>query len=166
MDVYEKLHFRPRLSALRPQRKVSLPPGGRCVSSLWALFSFNEMGNSGICPPVLLYLSSKTTMRKAAQMLNVLALHSKIITTVVSTFTAYYLYLWPSHFGPPSSGNSEAPKVDYSNFSISPPMPTFDGRAVLYPSYQNLRDYFSWRQADCGSTFHPDPLRPRVRETL
>lgn len=28
-------------------------------------------------------------------------------------------------------------------------IPTFDGRIILYPSYQNLRDYFSWRQVDC-----------------
>lgn len=28
------------------------------------------------------------------------------------------------------------------------PLPTFDGRAVLYPSVENLRDYLSWRQVD------------------
>ncbi|XP_030068322.1 putative tRNA(His) guanylyltransferase isoform X3 [Microcaecilia unicolor] len=27
--------------------------------------------------------------------------------------------------------------------------PGFDGRVILYPSNQNLRDYLSWRQADC-----------------
>ncbi|XP_051513620.1 probable tRNA(His) guanylyltransferase isoform X2 [Myxocyprinus asiaticus] len=27
--------------------------------------------------------------------------------------------------------------------------PSFDGRVVLYPSNRNLRDYVSWRQADC-----------------
>ena len=27
--------------------------------------------------------------------------------------------------------------------------PVFDGRTVLYPSNQNIRDYLSWRQADC-----------------
>ncbi|XP_030622360.1 putative tRNA(His) guanylyltransferase isoform X2 [Chanos chanos] len=27
--------------------------------------------------------------------------------------------------------------------------PGFDGRVVLYPSNHNLRDYLSWRQADC-----------------
>lgn len=26
--------------------------------------------------------------------------------------------------------------------------PSFDSRAVLYPSPQQVRDYFSWRQAD------------------
>ena len=25
----------------------------------------------------------------------------------------------------------------------------FDGRVVLYPTEKNLRDYLSWRQADC-----------------
>ncbi|XP_041846079.1 probable tRNA(His) guanylyltransferase isoform X3 [Melanotaenia boesemani] len=27
--------------------------------------------------------------------------------------------------------------------------PGFDGRVILYPSNRNLRDYLSWRQADC-----------------
>ncbi|CAG8538459.1 15022_t:CDS:2 [Acaulospora colombiana] len=27
--------------------------------------------------------------------------------------------------------------------------PSFDGRVVLYPSDNNLRDYLSWRQVDC-----------------
>ena len=27
--------------------------------------------------------------------------------------------------------------------------PIFDGRVVLYPSERNIRDYLSWRQADC-----------------
>ncbi|CAH1984818.1 unnamed protein product [Acanthoscelides obtectus] len=27
--------------------------------------------------------------------------------------------------------------------------PSFDGRIVLYPTDQNLKDYLSWRQADC-----------------
>lgn len=28
-------------------------------------------------------------------------------------------------------------------------MPSFDGRAIAYPKLQILRDYLSWRQADC-----------------
>ncbi|KAI4263285.1 MAG: hypothetical protein L6R42_001564 [Xanthoria sp. 1 TBL-2021] len=59
---------------------------------------------------------------------------SKILTTVVSTFTSYYIYLWPSFF---------------HDRALSSPMPSFDGRVVLYPSVQNMRDYLSWRQADC-----------------
>jgi tRNA(His) guanylyltransferase len=59
---------------------------------------------------------------------------SKIVTTIVSTFTAYYVHLWGSFF----------PGV-----SLTPPLASFDGRAVCYPSVGNLRDYMSWRQVDC-----------------
>jgi tRNA(His) guanylyltransferase len=59
---------------------------------------------------------------------------SKLVTTVVSTFTAYYVHLWPQYF---------------PDKPLSPPLPSFDGRAVQYPSIQNLRDYMSWRQVDC-----------------
>ncbi|PSS08810.1 hypothetical protein M430DRAFT_54175 [Amorphotheca resinae ATCC 22711] len=59
---------------------------------------------------------------------------SKLVTTIVSTFTAYYVHLWSQFF----------PGVP-----LSPPLPSFDGRAVQYPSVQNLRDYMSWRQVDC-----------------
>ncbi|KAK4461904.1 tRNA guanylyltransferase [Cladorrhinum samala] len=59
---------------------------------------------------------------------------SKIVSTVVSTFSAYYVHYWSTYF-------PETP--------LSPPLPSFDGRAVCYPSVQNLRDYMSWRQADC-----------------
>ncbi|TVY26738.1 tRNA(His) guanylyltransferase [Lachnellula hyalina] len=59
---------------------------------------------------------------------------SKLVTTIVSTFTAHFVLLWNLYF-------PELP--------LSPPLPSFDGRAVLYPSVQNLRDYMSWRQVDC-----------------
>ncbi|KAI4256516.1 MAG: hypothetical protein LQ352_002064 [Teloschistes flavicans] len=59
---------------------------------------------------------------------------SKILTTIVSTFTSHYVHLWPLHF---------------PDKTLSPPMPSFDGRIVQYPSKQNLRDYMSWRQVDC-----------------
>lgn len=59
---------------------------------------------------------------------------SKILTTIVSTFTSYFVHLWSSYF---------------PEQSLSPPLPSFDGRVVLYPSSQNVRDYLSWRQADC-----------------
>ena len=61
-------------------------------------------------------------------------LGSKILSTVVSTFTAAYVYLWSTYF----------PAV-----ALSPPLPSFDGRAVIYPSTRLLRDYLSWRQVDC-----------------
>lgn len=56
------------------------------------------------------------------------------MTTVVSTFSSYYIHLWPKYF---------------PDKPLSPPLPSFDGRAVLYPKVKNLRDYMSWRQADC-----------------
>ena len=59
---------------------------------------------------------------------------SKILTTIVSTFTSYYVYLWSSYF---------------PDKTLSAPMPSFDGRVIQYPTPQNLRDYMSWRQVDC-----------------
>lgn len=60
------------------------------------------------------------------------------MTTVVSTFTAWYVKLWDSFFPGRELG------VDS--------MPTFDGRCVCYPSVGNLRDYIAWRQVDCKSS--------------
>ncbi|KID75257.1 tRNAHis guanylyltransferase, eukarya, partial [Metarhizium brunneum ARSEF 3297] len=59
---------------------------------------------------------------------------SKLVSTIVSTFTANYVFSWPTCF---------------LDTPLSFPLPTFDGRAVCYPSVQNLRDYLSWRQVDC-----------------
>ncbi|KAJ0167248.1 tRNA(His) guanylyltransferase [Colletotrichum tanaceti] len=58
---------------------------------------------------------------------------SKIVSTVVSTFTANYVHLWSTFF---------------TDTPLSPPLPSFDGRAVCYPAVMNLRDYMSWRQVD------------------
>ena len=58
---------------------------------------------------------------------------SKIVTNIASLFASSYVFNW-KHFFP----NTEL---------LYPP--SFDGRAVLYPSVKNLRDYLSWRQADC-----------------
>ncbi|KAI5467277.1 putative tRNAHis guanylyltransferase [Mariannaea sp. PMI_226] len=59
---------------------------------------------------------------------------SKLVSTVVSTFTSNYVHHWSTYF---------------PDTPLSSPLPTFDGRAVIYPSVQNLRDYMSWRQVDC-----------------
>ncbi|CAI7567392.1 unnamed protein product [Penicillium manginii] len=60
---------------------------------------------------------------------------AKLVTTIVSTFTGYYIHKWSEYF--PST-------------PLQPPyLPSFDGRAVIYPSNGILRDYMSWRQVDC-----------------
>lgn len=82
----------------------------------------------------------------------------KLISTVVSTFTAAYVHLWSQHFGPEedSSGEPENESVEEKKEVAGRDLdvrylPTFDGRAVCYPSVENLRDYLSWRQVDCES---------------
>ena len=60
--------------------------------------------------------------------------HEKILTNVVSQFTSAFVYYWPKIF-------VKGPELKYP--------PCFDGRIVLYPSFQNLKDYFSWRYVDC-----------------
>ncbi|XP_041799691.1 probable tRNA(His) guanylyltransferase isoform X4 [Chelmon rostratus] len=55
------------------------------------------------------------------------------MTHVASQFSSSYVFYWKEFFG-------EQPLL-YP--------PGFDGRVVLYPSNRNLRDYLSWRQADC-----------------
>jgi len=60
---------------------------------------------------------------------------AKLVSTVVSTFTAFYVHLWAEFF--PDT------RLDVGM------LPTFDGRAVCYPSLGNLRDYLRWRQVDC-----------------
>ncbi|KAL4631264.1 putative tRNA(His) guanylyltransferase isoform X1 [Arapaima gigas] len=59
---------------------------------------------------------------------------SKLMTHVASQFSSAYVFYWKDYFG-------EQQKLLYP--------PSFDGRVVLYPSNRNLRDYLSWRQADC-----------------
>lgn len=61
--------------------------------------------------------------------------YRKLVTTIVSTFTAYYIHLWGTYF---------------PDKPLMPPyLPSFDGRAVIYPNAHILRDYMSWRQVDC-----------------
>ncbi|XP_073477272.1 probable tRNA(His) guanylyltransferase isoform X1 [Aquarana catesbeiana] len=58
---------------------------------------------------------------------------SKFMTHVVSQFASSFVFYWKQFF---------------PDQPILYP-PGFDGRVVLYPSEQNLKDYLSWRQADC-----------------
>ncbi|KAG0215042.1 hypothetical protein BGX33_001538 [Mortierella sp. NVP41] len=58
---------------------------------------------------------------------------AKIVSTVVSLFTSAYVYYWSDYF-------TDMKRPLYP--------PVFDGRAVLYPSEVEVKDYFAWRQAD------------------
>ena len=68
----------------------------------------------------------------------------KLISLAVSKFTSVYQFYWNEFF--PDT------RLLYP--------PTFDGRTVLYPNKEVLRDYISWRQVDChinnlyNTTFH------------
>lgn len=57
---------------------------------------------------------------------------SKIVSLLVSCFSASYVRLWPQHFGAVPLAAT----------------PMFDGRAVCYPDTRTLRDYLTWRQVD------------------
>ncbi|KAL0568142.1 tRNA-His guanylyltransferase [Marasmius crinis-equi] len=57
---------------------------------------------------------------------------SKIVSTLTSYFTSCYVFHWPSYF---------------PDLPLKYP-PSFDGRLVVYPGEKEVRDYFSWRQAD------------------
>lgn len=59
---------------------------------------------------------------------------AKLATSIATAFTAEYCMQWSSFF-------PDQPLVR--------PFPTFDGRCVCYPKRRVLRDYLSWRQADC-----------------
>lgn len=58
---------------------------------------------------------------------------SKIMTYINSLFSSSYVYFWREYF--------KDVKLKYP--------PCFDSRVILYPTDQTLRDYLSWRQADC-----------------
>lgn len=62
---------------------------------------------------------------------------AKIITSIVSLFTAVYVMKW-----------SEVMVNETGIPTILACPPQFDGRVVCYPTVQSLRDYLSWRQAD------------------
>ncbi|KAG2207904.1 hypothetical protein INT47_010888 [Mucor saturninus] len=58
---------------------------------------------------------------------------SKISSTIVSLFASNFVMNWAEYFGDD--------KLLYA--------PCFDSRTVCYPNDKVLRDYLSWRQADC-----------------
>ncbi|CAO2823794.1 unnamed protein product [Amaranthus hypochondriacus] len=58
---------------------------------------------------------------------------SGIVSTMVSFFSSMYISKWKEFF----------PLIELKY------PPSFDGRAVCYPSSEILQDYLSWRQVDC-----------------
>lgn len=71
-------------------------------------------------------------LHKSAQLYN--RRESKITSNINSLFTASYVMNWTKWF------DAETSPLKYA--------PSFDARAVLYPSDATLKDYLSWRQAD------------------
>jgi len=58
---------------------------------------------------------------------------SKITSILCSYFTASYMMNWKTYF---------------PDTSLRRTIPSFDARIILYPGIREVRDYFSWRQAD------------------
>ncbi|KAG6826738.1 hypothetical protein H0H92_014628 [Tricholoma furcatifolium] len=69
-------------------------------------------------------------LRKSTELYN--RRQAKIVSTLTSLFTSSYVFHWHKYF-------PDKPLL-YP--------PSFDGRIVLYPGEQQIRDYFAWRQAD------------------
>ncbi|THX55101.1 tRNAHis guanylyltransferase [Aureobasidium pullulans] len=59
---------------------------------------------------------------------------AKLATSISTAFSVEYCMQWGNFF---------------EGQELERPFPTFDGRCVLYPKKSILRDYLSWRQADC-----------------
>ena len=78
------------------------------------------------------------------------AQRSKLVSVLVSTFTAAYVARWP-HFFPQQP-------LQYT--------PAFDARTVVYPTDDALRDYLSWRQTDCPRPAQPSTCSPTTLVSL
>mmetsp|Transcript_11392 Transcript_11392/g.41694 ORF Transcript_11392/g.41694 Transcript_11392/m.41694 type:complete len:262 (+) Transcript_11392:83-868(+) len=59
---------------------------------------------------------------------------SKIVSVICSLFASSFVFHWKDHF------DEKTDPLQYP--------PSFDGRAVCYPSTASIRDYLSWRQVD------------------
>ncbi|XP_057313696.1 probable tRNA(His) guanylyltransferase [Hydractinia symbiolongicarpus] len=58
---------------------------------------------------------------------------NKLMSNIVSLFSSSFVFYWTEFF---------------ANVKLKYP-PMFDARTVVYPSLENIKDYLSWRQADC-----------------
>ncbi len=81
-------------------------------------------------PHSLLLSPTSFLLKKSTSIYN--RRHSKILSTLTSQFTSSYVFHWSTYF---------------PDIPLQYP-PSFDGRIVLYPSEKEVKDYFSWRQAD------------------
>lgn len=62
---------------------------------------------------------------------------SKLVSIIVSMFTAEYVYRWREFIsGGLRGGGGMGDLLG------------FDGRAIMYPTLETLRDYLRWRQVD------------------
>lgn len=82
----------------------------------------------------------------------------KILSTLVSLFSAEFIRAWVARFGGDGSGGGSGSESGNGSAGGSGggggatallTTPTFDGRIVVYPGVREVRDYLSWRQADC-----------------
>ncbi|KAG2017480.1 tRNA guanylyltransferase [Coprinopsis cinerea AmutBmut pab1-1] len=78
---------------------------------------------------------------------------AKILSTLVSAFTGFYMFYWGEYFGGKSNGGEgkggeeEGKEEGEEEVKMQYPA-SFDGRIVVYPSEKEVKDYFRWRQAD------------------
>jgi tRNA(His) guanylyltransferase len=97
-------------------------------------------------PNTTIHLPGSFLFRKSAVLYN--RRRSKITSILCSYFTASYVMNWNTYF----------PETTLRY------VPSFDARIVLYPGSREVRDYFSWRQADSAS--HPFCARGRRFDPL
>ncbi|GBF94414.1 tRNA(His) guanylyltransferase [Raphidocelis subcapitata] len=109
----------------KPNDKRALDLMDRCACEVLREFSDVRMGY-GVSDEYSFVLAPSTALYGRRT--------SKIVSVLTSFFTASYVRWWGEHMG------ADAPLRA---------TPAFDGRAVCYPNAATLRDYLSWRQADC-----------------
>ena len=83
--------------------------------------------------------------KKSAKVFN--RREDKILSCVLSLFTSAYVFKFGEFFKEPVKEGEE----EKSEIPMARPLriPSFDGRVVLYPSFEDLKAYMSWRQVDC-----------------
>ncbi|KAF5379751.1 hypothetical protein D9615_005768 [Tricholomella constricta] len=98
----------------------------------WVLYRCFAIDRSSETAAIIHLYSDVITflLRKSTELYN--RRQAKIVSTLTSLFTSSYVFNWPRYF--PDN------PLQYP--------PSFDGRIILYPGEQQIRDYFSWRQAD------------------